>query len=65
MNIHPLSTSGAGDCLLAAATLSMTKKFSVWESALIGSIAAAVQISKLGNIPIKLKEIENRLRDTI
>lgn len=65
LNIHPLSTSGAGDCLLAAATLSMTKKFSVWESALIGSIAAAIQISKLGNIPIKLKEIENRLRDTI
>jgi hypothetical protein len=33
----------------------------VWESAYLGSIASAIQISRIGNIPIKKDEILKEL----
>lgn len=33
----------------------------IWESAYLGSIAAAIQVSRLGNIPIKKEELLHEL----
>jgi len=61
LNYHPLDVSGAGDSLLAGSALSLVSKASIWESALIGSIMSSIQISRLGNIPIRKNEIINLL----
>jgi sugar/nucleoside kinase (ribokinase family) len=52
MNSNPVDVAGAGDAMLSAASLSMALGASLWESAYLGSIAAAIQVSRTGNIPL-------------
>lgn len=61
LNKNPISTSGAGDCLLAITSLALACNFSIWTSAFLGSIASALQVSIVGNLPIKLKNLKNKL----
>lgn len=58
---NPLDTSGAGDCLLVTVALAMKSGGSIWQAALLGSIAAKIQVSKLGNDPIRLNELIDNL----
>jgi rfaE bifunctional protein kinase chain/domain len=62
MNHIPKDPAGAGDSLLiiAAMTYALTKN--IWKTAYLGSIAAAVQISKLGNNPITIDELISELK---
>ena len=56
--------AGAGDALLVSVSLALaSKKFNIYEASLIGSIASAIQISKLGNVPLNKREILNCLKD--
>ena len=57
LNISPVDVSGAGDSLLAAASLGLFVENNPSKAALIGSIAAAVQISRIGNIPVTSKQL--------
>ncbi len=54
--------SGAGDSLLTCSSMALCVGATVWESAYLGSIAAAIQVSRIGNVPITkdemLKELE-------
>ena len=68
MNSNPVDVAGAGDAMLSAASLSMALGASLWESAYLGSIAAAIQVSRTGNVPIgkdnliaEIKRIEGAL----
>ena len=64
LNDNPVDVSGAGDSLLAAATLSFASGANPYVSALLGNMSAALQISRLGNTPITgstLKEIVGQL----
>ena len=53
LNINPIDVSGAGDSLLAASSLALVIENNLAQAALIGSIAAAIQIGRIGNIPIE------------
>jgi len=53
--------SGAGDSLLTASSMALCVGANIWESAYIGSIASAIQVSRIGNIPIKKDEILKEL----
>jgi len=53
LNPNPVDTSGAGDSMLAAASLSLAIERNLSKAGLLGSITAAVQISRTGNIPIE------------
>lgn len=57
LNLNPVDVSGAGDSLLAAASLAITIENNLAKAALIGSLAAAIQISRIGNIPIEKDQI--------
>lgn len=57
LNRNPVDISGAGDSMLAASGLSLSVGSSLLESALVGSIAAAIQVSRRGNSPISLQEV--------
>ena len=56
-NQSPVDVSGAGDSMLAAASLAITIENNLAKASLIGSLAAAIQISRIGNIPIEKEQI--------
>jgi len=53
--------SGAGDSLLMCSSMALSVGANIWESAYLGSLAAAIQVSRLGNIPIKKDELLQEL----
>ena len=54
---------GAGDAMLAYATLTFLKTKNILISAIIGLIAASLECEYEGNIPIKPDNIKKRLRE--
>ncbi len=60
-NKTPKDVSGAGDSLLICASLALIAGASIWESAYLGSIAAACQVSRVGNIPLDADEVIREL----
>jgi bifunctional ADP-heptose synthase (sugar kinase/adenylyltransferase) len=62
LNTAPKDPAGAGDCLLVCTAMAMALGRSVWESLYLGSLAAACQVGRIGNIPLSgtdlLVEIE-------
>ncbi|MCF6339916.1 MAG: PfkB family carbohydrate kinase [Sulfurimonas sp.] len=53
--------SGAGDSLLACSAMALSVGATIWQSAYLGSLVAAIQVSRVGNIPIKKEEIIKEL----
>ena len=62
LNKNPVDIAGAGDSMLIASSLSMAISNDIWISALFGSMAAGIQISREGNIPINKNEILSLLK---
>jgi bifunctional ADP-heptose synthase (sugar kinase/adenylyltransferase) len=56
---------GAGDALLATATLAMLRGASLLQAGYLGSAAAAVSVSRVGNLPVSAAEIGRLLRERI
>lgn len=63
LNSNPVDVVGAGDSLLAASSLALRSGASVYEAAYIGSIAAALQISRVGNCPITVRALRNLIME--
>jgi rfaE bifunctional protein kinase chain/domain len=61
LNSAPKDVAGAGDSLLIAAALTIAAGGNIWEAACIGSLAAAVQVGRVGNTPIHTKELLQEL----
>lgn len=65
-NIKALATSvkdvsGAGDSLLTCSSMALAVGASIWQSSYLGSLVAAIQVSRVGNIPIRKEEILEEL----
>ena len=54
--------SGAGDSLLTCSSMALAVGATVWEAGYLGSISAAIQISRVGNIPIQKDDIFKELK---
>jgi rfaE bifunctional protein kinase chain/domain len=50
-NLAPADVAGAGDSLLVASSLAIVGGADIWEASYIGSLAAALQVNSIGNIP--------------
>jgi rfaE bifunctional protein kinase chain/domain len=61
LNSNPRDVAGAGDSLLISSALTMARCGTIWEAALIGSLAAAIQVGRLGNTPLQSKELLKEL----
>ena len=61
MNTSPKDPAGAGDSLLATAAMAMCAGVDPWQSAYLGGLAAACQVSRVGNTPITATELETEL----
>nr|WP_246088570.1 PfkB family carbohydrate kinase [Phreatobacter stygius] len=57
MNKAPKDVAGAGDSLFTAASIALCTGADIWRSAYLGGIAAACQISRVGNSPLKASDI--------
>lgn len=61
LNSAPKDASGAGDSLLIASALTLACGGDIWEAACLGSLAAAIQVGRVGNTPIQYRELQNEL----
>ncbi len=52
-----VDVAGAGDALLVTAALGLAAGGTIWESVYLGSLASAVQVSRVGNIPLQYGEL--------
>ncbi len=62
LNRSPKDVAGAGDSLLMTSALTMAVGGNIWEASLLGSIAAGIQVSRVGNIPLSANEIIRELQ---
>jgi len=61
LNLSPKDVAGAGDSLLITASLALAVGANIWQMGLIGSMAAAVQVGRLGNTPLSSGELKKEL----
>ena len=62
LNTSPKDVSGAGDSLLTCASMALAVGADVWRAAYLGCIAAACQVSRVGNVPLSADELIMELR---
>ena len=60
-NQNPKDISGAGDSMLICSSLALASGANIFEATFLGSLAAGIQISRLGNIPLRAKELIKEL----
>jgi sugar/nucleoside kinase (ribokinase family) len=53
----PVDPLGCGDALLATASLTLAAGGSLQAAALLGSMAAAIEVAQIGNIPVSAEEL--------
>ncbi len=57
LNTAPKDPAGAGDCLLVCSGMAMALGRPIWESLYLGSLAAACQVGRIGNIPLTADDL--------
>ena len=57
LNSAAKDVSGAGDSLLIASAMALACDATIWEAAYLGSLAAAVQVGRVGNTPLRTEEL--------
>jgi len=62
-NRSAIDVSGAGDSLLAMSSLAMASGCKLYESAFLGSLYAGIQVSRRGNVPIRMHEVEEFINE--
>ena len=62
LNSSPKDVAGAGDSLLITSAMALACGGTVWEAACLGSLAAAVQVGRVGNKPLRAEELLGGLR---
>ncbi|MBI1905657.1 MAG: adenylyltransferase/cytidyltransferase family protein [Rhodocyclales bacterium] len=61
MNRAPMDVAGAGDSLFVVAAMSLRAGASIWQSAYLGSLAAACQVGRIGNLPLSARDLTDEL----
>ena len=62
-NMAAKDPAGAGDSLLTCCSMALAVGADIWQSMYLGSIAAACQVGRVGNIPLSATDIELELAD--
>lgn len=56
-NVSPRDVAGAGDSLFMATALSLRAGVNFWQSTYLGALAAACQVSRIGNSPLTRSDL--------
>ena len=62
LNSYAKDVSGAGDSLITCASMALSVGANIWEATYLGSIASAIQVSRIGNVPIQKDELIKEIR---
>ena len=62
LNTFPIDVVGAGDSLLSGLAVSICVGADIMEASVIGTAAAAIAVSKMGNIPVDINEVRDYLK---
>jgi rfaE bifunctional protein kinase chain/domain len=57
LNNNPKDVAGAGDSMMITSAMILASGGNIWEAACIGSISAAIQVGRIGNIPLSNEEL--------
>lgn len=63
-NPSPKDVSGAGDSLFMAASMALRAGADIWQASYLGSLAAALQVSRVGNLPLTAAELVTEIDET-
>ena len=61
LNLNPKDVAGAGDSMLIASALAMAARGDIWTAGYLGSLAAAIQVGRVGNIPVSSGDLLKEL----
>ncbi len=61
LNSTPKDVAGAGDSMLIVTAMILCVGGTIWQSALLGSLASAIQVGRLGNTPLTLDEVKRAI----
>ena len=56
-NVAAKDPAGAGDSMFITTALALRAGVNIWESGYLGAIAAACQVSRIGNKPLTASEL--------
>jgi rfaE bifunctional protein kinase chain/domain len=56
-NPSPKDVSGAGDSFFMASSMALRTGADIWQASYLGSLAAALQVSRVGNLPLTTAEL--------
>ncbi len=56
-NTAPKDVAGAGDSFFTCASMALCAGVDIWRSAYLGSLAAACQVARVGNIPLSIADL--------
>ncbi|MFM7784137.1 MAG: PfkB family carbohydrate kinase, partial [Gammaproteobacteria bacterium] len=62
LNPAPIDVAGAGDSMLITAGMALAARANAWQAAALGSIAAGIQVGRLGNLPLTRQEFLRALQ---
>lgn len=62
LNRSPKDVAGAGDSLFTCTSMALAVGADIWQSAYLGSAAAACQVSRVGNSPLIAEELITELK---
>ena len=62
-NSAPKDSAGAGDSFLISCSMALAVGADIWQSIYLGSVAAACQVSRVGNMPLKPEDFALELAD--
>lgn len=57
LNDAPKDVAGAGDSMLIAGALAIKAGGNIWDAGYLGSLAAAIQVGRIGNTPIRAADL--------
>ena len=63
-NMAPKDPAGAGDSLLTCASMALVTGSDIWQAAYLGGLAAACQVSRVGNTPLTVEELTQEINGT-
>ena len=63
-NPSPKDVSGAGDSFFMASSMALRAGTDIWQASYLGSLAAALQVSRVGNLPLTTAELVTEIDET-
>ena len=61
LSVNPLDVTGAGDSLLAIVSVGISSGNTTMETAALGCCASSIAVQNMGNKPIEIDEIKQKL----